>query len=389
MRLNGRLSTTIDKAAMIIQMEISEQLSTAVGANYDGANYTGAILDAVFLLSDVLRDRTGCQSDGVRLIGEALGGSNPKLKLTPLRSESDRNTQKGTEAILRGVVQAIRNPRSHEKVEDAKDVADRIIAFIDYLLLIVNEAKAPFEIGDLIHRIHDKHFVESEDYSDLLVSEIPKEKLNEALTAIYESRAEVSPHVMRLMVLSILKESSAEDRTAFVAMVSDDLKTTEDNATIRIATHVFASDDWTQIARVARLRIENRLLKSLNEGEYESTSRTCTGGALGTWLSNVIDGMELRDQAIYTLTKKLGSPNRNEQDYVFTYYSRYLVGFGERPNDSMLSLFRNGLTSGDKRYYDLLSAEIIFSDDEWAKDLQPLLDSFEEKPYIPEDVLPF
>ena len=379
---------------MNVQIELSEQLSKAIYANYEKANYTGAILDSIFLLSDVLRDRTGCESDGVSLVGEALGGSDPKLKLTPLRSESDRNIQKGTESLLRGVMQAIRNPRSHEKIEDNKEVADRILAFLDYLLQMINKAKAPFEIGDMIQRICDEHFVESEEYTNLIVSEIPKEKLNDTLTAIYEARTEVSPQVMRLVAHSILNRLDAEDRSAFVALVSEDLKTTEDDATIRIATKMFAGDEWKQIARISRLRIENRLLRSLKEGGYKETSGEYPG-ELGTWLANIIDAMELRDQAIYTLTKKLSSPDRGEQDYVFRYFFQYLIGCGKRPNDSMLRLCKDGLSSGDKRYYDSLSAELLFSTAEWAKELQPLLDSFEEKPYseknpyIDYDELPF
>ena len=374
---------------MNIQIELSEQLSKAIYANYEKANYTGAILDSIFLLSEVLRDRTGCESDGVSLVGEALGESDPKLKLTPLRSESDRNIQKGTEALLRGVMQAIRNPRSHEKIEDNKEVADRILAFLDYLLQMTNKAKAPFEIEDLIQRICDEYFVESEEYADLLVSEIPKEKLNDTLTAIYEARTEVTPQVMKLVVHSIFNRLSKEDRSVFVALVSEDLKTTEDDATIRIATEVFAGDEWKQIARIAKLRIENRLLKSLEKGKYKAASNKVYRGALGTWLANIIDAMELRDQAIYTLTKKLGSPNRDDQDYVFRYFFRYLIRYGKSPNDFMLRLFRDGLSSGDKRYHDALSAETLFSDAEWARELQPLLDSFEEKPYIDDDDLPF
>jgi len=374
---------------MNIQIELSEQLSKTIYANYEKANYTGAILDSIFLLGDVLRDRSGCESDGVPLVGEALGGSAPELKLTPLRSESDRNIQRGTESLLRGVMQAIRNPRSHEKIEDTKEVADRILAFLDYLLQMINKAKAPFEIGDLIKRICDRHFVESEEYSELIVSEIPKEKLNDTLTAIYEARTEVRPQVMRLVTHSIFNKLNAEDRLAFAALVSEDLKTTEDDATIIIATNVFAGDEWNQIARIARLRIENRLLKSLKEGEYKATSGECLRGALGTYLINIIDAMELRDQAIYTLTKKLSSHSRNEQDYVFCYFFRFFIGYGKEPNDVMLRLCRDGLSSGDKRYYDALFAEISFSTAEWAKELQPLLDSFEEKPYIEDDDLPF
>lgn len=111
--------------------------------------------------------------------------------------------------------------------------------------------------------------------------------------------------------------------------------------------------------------------------------------ALGSWLANIIDAMELRDQAIYILTKKLSSPSRSEQDYVFGFFFRYLIRGEEIPSDSMLRLFKEGLSSGDKRYYDALSAKILSSDAEWARELQPLLDSFEEKPYIDNDALPF
>ena len=97
---------TGEGVSMNIQIELSEQLSKAIYANYEKANYTGAILDSIFLMSDVLRDRTGCQSDGVPLVGEALSGSAPKLRLTPLRNESDRNIQK------QKVFDALATPRS-------------------------------------------------------------------------------------------------------------------------------------------------------------------------------------------------------------------------------------------------------------------------------------
>ena len=172
-------------------------------------------------------------------------------------------------------------------------------------------------------------------------------------------------------------------------MVSEDLKTTEDNATIRTVTQVFSGEKWNQITRIARLRIENRLLNSVKEGEYDSNSQQCLRGGLGTWLGNVFDEMELKDKAISILTEKLSSSDRKGQDYVFTYFLRRLIKFGQIPNGSLLRLFRNGLSSGDKRYYDSLYFEVLVSTDEWGKELQPLLDSFEERPHIDDQDLPF
>ena len=372
---------------MVIQLEISEQLTRAINDNYEKANYTGVILDAVFLLSDTLRDRTGCQSDGVSLIGEALGGTDPKLKLSPLKNESDKNIQRGTEAILRGIVQAIRNPRSHKKTQDVKLTADQIIIFVDYLLEIIDKAKSPFDVSDLLHRICDQYYVEDENYSALLVEEIPKEKLSEVLTAVYDSRKTIKPEVMKLITHAILEQLSNEDKAAFAEIVSNDLKFTKDSAIITTATTIFAGEDWNQITRVARLRIENRLLESISKGKYDSGTMTCQDGALGTWLSNIIDTMELREQALYTLSKKLSSSNRNEQDYVFKYFGTHLIKFEEKPNDYLLESFRDGLISGDKRYYDLLHIEILFSNEEWASELHPLIESFEEKTCSKEELV--
>lgn len=374
---------------MIVQIELSEQLSEAVSANYQQANYTAVILDAVFLLSEVLRDRTGCESDGAALIGETLGGPDPKLRLTPLRTESDKNVQRGTEEILRGLMRAVRNPRSHKKMEDSKEVADRILALFDYLLEVVNEAKAPFEVSDLIERIQDQHFVRSEDYADLLVSEIPKEKLNDALAAIYEARLGVDAQVLSLVLHSIFGRIGSQERATFVSLMSEDLKTTEDDATIRLATKVFAGEEWHQIARIARLRIEHRLLKSLKAGKYNSTSERCLAGALGTWVQNILPSMETEAQAVHLLTEKLTSSCREEQDYVFNYFFDYLVEYGMTPKDALSELCRDGLSSGDRRYYDALYRKALLSDAEWVTELQPLLNAFEEQPFVEDDDLPF
>ena len=70
--------------------------------------------------------RSGLDGGGAGLVGQALGGDSPKLRLNPLETENDRNEQKGFEQILRGMYVGIRNPRSHETIADSKETADRI-----------------------------------------------------------------------------------------------------------------------------------------------------------------------------------------------------------------------------------------------------------------------
>lgn len=114
---------------MNLETKLDPRVWEAVRETYQARNFTSAILDAMHFLSDLLRERTGLESDGVALVGEAFGGSSPKLKVNALQSESDRSVQKGVEQLLRGIYQAIRNPRSHGKIDDTEDDSQAIITF--------------------------------------------------------------------------------------------------------------------------------------------------------------------------------------------------------------------------------------------------------------------
>lgn len=96
-------------------------------------NYTGAIIDSIMYINNRIREKADLQNDGISLVGAAFGGNEPKIKLNKLQTESEHNVQKGVEQILRGIIQGIRNPRSHEKFDDSLEHANSIILFISYL----------------------------------------------------------------------------------------------------------------------------------------------------------------------------------------------------------------------------------------------------------------
>jgi uncharacterized protein (TIGR02391 family) len=124
---------------MNLEGKISERLWIEIKSNYESRNFAGAILDSTHCLGEIIRQKTGLEADGVPLVGQAFGGNNPKLKVNKFQTESDVNVQSGIEQILRGVYQAFRNPRSHEKINDTQDDADSIIVFIDYLLKVIDQ----------------------------------------------------------------------------------------------------------------------------------------------------------------------------------------------------------------------------------------------------------
>ena len=144
--------------------------------------------------SNVLREKTGVDGDGATLVGQALGGDSPRLRINKLQSETERNEQRGIENILRGMYQAIRNPRSHEQIEDTQDTADAVIVFINYLLGIIEKSEEPFVMSRFIGRVFDPDFYKSQHYAELLVDEIPTNKRFDTLVAIYREKVNGDIH---------------------------------------------------------------------------------------------------------------------------------------------------------------------------------------------------
>ena len=120
--------------------------------------------------SGILGGRSGLDSDGVALVGAAFGGSSPKLKVNRLQTESEQNVQRGVESLLRGIYQALRNPRSHGIVKDDERDAVAILIFVDYLLRVVDQSRSPFTIDAFVARVLDPDFVPKERYATLLVA---------------------------------------------------------------------------------------------------------------------------------------------------------------------------------------------------------------------------
>jgi uncharacterized protein (TIGR02391 family) len=151
---------------MNLQTHIRNPLWLAIQSTYQSGNYSHAILDAMHHLSNVLRDKTGLDGDGAALVGQALGGDSPRLRLNRFQTETERNEQRGIESILRGMYQAIRNPRSHEQMEDSQETADAIIYYLDYLLGVIDKSREPFEMAQFITRVFDSRFYQSQSYAD-------------------------------------------------------------------------------------------------------------------------------------------------------------------------------------------------------------------------------
>jgi uncharacterized protein (TIGR02391 family) len=72
-----------------------------------------AVFEAVKGLAQRVRDMSGIDADGARLIDAAFGGPQPAIAFTALRTETDVNEQRGLVNLMKGLFGAVRNPQAH------------------------------------------------------------------------------------------------------------------------------------------------------------------------------------------------------------------------------------------------------------------------------------
>ena len=373
---------------MDIRTELVEDLWAAIQTKYESHNYTSAILDALYYLGNIIREKTGLQSDGVSLVGQAFGSKSPKLRVNPLQTESDWNVQKGTESLLKGLFQSIRNPRSHEKYTDTKEVADAIILFVNYLLSIIGASKGTFSKPEFLDRVFDSAFVERLRYAQLLVDEIPPRYTFDVMVDVYRRKEEGELAKLALFSKALLAKFNASDLSRLAEIVSDELNITDSNETIRLSARMFPAQFWTRLNESAKMRSENRFIESIKEGEYIVASDKCIRGALGTWCQSIIGNFVMKDECIVTLIAKLGYSKREEQDYVFQFFPSALLSNLDNNDDKgnsdwLAAVCNDGLKAGDKRFYTFSRNAINNYSAFWKDSLKDAFDSFQEAEEVP------
>ena len=380
---------------MNLETIISESLWKAIESSYSSQNFTSAIIDSIFYLSNIIRERTGMESDGVTLVGSAFGGKNPKLKVNKLQTESDRNIQKGVEQLLRGLYQGIRNPRSHEKFKDNKEDADTIILFVNYLLKIICESKSPFTKSEFLNKVFDPYFPDNARYSELLVSEIPEKHRLDILIETFREKDRGDPKKIRVFYEELLKNLKPDEKSQLIEVISEELEQVSDDDEIRHSIQILPIKFWKNLKEIVRLRIEHILIQSIESGKYNTKTSNCHSGSLGTWANNLINDFISKDDVITTLLNKLQSENHLDSDYVFQFFFRTLLESLQETEewlqDWSLNIIIDGLKNGDMRFYTAIKNKKYLLNDKFKNKIQEYLDNFKAKEEVPEpeDDLPF
>jgi len=305
---------------MNLNTHIKQELWLAVSSTYDSENYSHAILDAMHYLSNLLREKSGTDGDGSQLVGKILGGDSPILRVNKFQTISEKDIQRGLEHILRGLYIGIRNPRSHEQLEDSKETADAVIYFINFLIGILDKSKEPFTTQNFITRVFDEDFVRSQRYAELLVKEVPLSKRFDVLVEIYRRKQDGNGNNLGYVLKEILKELPEKEIKDFLLIVSEELKFFQKDIDIRIILQILPPELWPQVEEVARLRIENRLIKSIKDGQATFSGEVIQGnGALGTWAMHFLKHFQLQREVAYSIVEKFEKDESNHY-YVFRFF---------------------------------------------------------------------
>jgi uncharacterized protein (TIGR02391 family) len=123
------------------EMDLHSAIEDAAGQLYQDGHYAHAILDAVKALNNLVRLRSGLDTDGDALVTTAFSPGNPILRFNDLQDESDRNEQKGFMMMFAGAVAGLRNPRAHKLIKDDPERALEFIAFVSLLAKLLDGPK--------------------------------------------------------------------------------------------------------------------------------------------------------------------------------------------------------------------------------------------------------
>lgn len=376
---------------MNLSSTISERLWVVVRGTYEAGNYSGAILDSIYFLSDIIRDKSGLESDGVQLVSAAFSGANPIIKVNSLHTQTDQDEQKGVHLLLMGIYSAIRNPRSHEKRSDTSEAADAIIHFVDYVLGLIDKARSPFDADEIIGKVFDPLFGQSEKYADLIVAKVPARKLLDILIQVFHRRTEPPGQNIELFIRSSLKKLNDAEQQGFWQVVSESLENATTDSEFRTVI-VIAQNDWEKISDIARLRTEHRLIESIRDGEYNQVKRACIKGSLGTWATRIVNKMELKNDYGYAVAGRLMSNNAAARSYIYNYHFDTYRRIQPVPRTSIVNTLTSLLKEHDQQTYNALSFiedDPFQTDQSWVTPLKDAYAAFEPATEISDDDIPF
>jgi uncharacterized protein (TIGR02391 family) len=381
---------------MNLETLITPELWNAIQNSYEAENYTHAIKDAMSFVTDVLRDKSGLDGDGVKLVGAALGagtGQTPKVTINRYQTETERDEQIGLREVLSGMYRLVRNTRAHERTDDTRETADTIVLFVDYLLGYLGKSQQSFIVQDFIESVTEPYFVEDQEYVDGLLQQIPVRKRFDTLIELWRVKMWGDLGSFKLVIRALFDQLTEPEAEDFLEMVSRDLLSAARGADATIIRAMLPTDCWPRLDRIARLRAEHMLVSLMTDAWYDADRDQCNQVA-STWLRGITKYVLRKPPLRSVLLDHLTSDDFAYNDYVARFYISVLpeIFDTERSRNSCIAALCACVRRGNEFVKDRLIGAARKYPAEWneriASKLEDLTDSDNPEIYLP-DGTPF
>lgn len=358
--------------------KIREDLWKAIQAHYERNDYTEAVRDAVFHMSEVLREKSGiADKDGTKLVEAALLGNNPAILVNKNETTTEKDFQQGIGFAFKGIMQSVRNPLSHESFQYTQDEAEVLILYINFLLNQVDKSGGRTKIDNVMDLLFDDDFTDTREYAELLLEEVPLRKRYDLLVELYQKREKLPQNRLRNFLMVLHASLTKAAKSDFVRVVSSSLMRCKDDKELRMYFHYFMDDTYSEIDRLAQLRVEDLVYKSIDQGAYEEVLDSRRGvvewdcnrkGTLSTWVDDKLGLLGNREKIEGLLFRKLNR-GYGEQKFVFKCFKKAIDKKTAEFSEIEVSIIKSQLKKGNELFADWLWEYIELSEDEEYIDL--------------------
>lgn len=110
---------------------------------FDDGHYAQATFEAFKYIDNQVKAVSGIEDTGFSLMMNAFNETGANIKLTELKTMSDKDEQKGFRYIFAGTMSGIRNPRGHDNRVDPIDLCLDHLSVASVLLRTLEGRRSP------------------------------------------------------------------------------------------------------------------------------------------------------------------------------------------------------------------------------------------------------
>ena len=208
----------------------------------------------------------------------------------------------------------------------------------------------------------------------------------------YTEKLDGDIHQIGLVIRALISRLPDDQVKQYLAIVSDEMTTIQADQEFRYNLHLLPPQLWGQLPEIPRLRMENRVIRAIGEGQ--SVNGDCRRGARATWAGGLFRYFTLKDQVGTAFIEKLQSNLAPSRHYVVEWFLFQLPSVILSPYrvSQCVRALSKSIREGDETMHNAVIQNIGSLPDEWQKefvgDLKDRTDARRPEIYLP-DGTPF